>query len=173
MALILIDISKNASNITLRDDSTYGVAPTSVTLKHKYWTDTVETTKILDGTQKAAIVAAGGLVISPKFLGLSTSDTAVFADGEHHFQLVVDATTLDIKVLVNKAAEACIVSAIGKLAERDQDCPPAEYQLNKLIRWRFAADVKHDLKDYDGAHNLIVAINKLCCGLDCNCNSNT
>lgn len=172
MGLILIDISKNANSITLRDDSTYGVAPTSVTLKWKYWTDEVFLSLVLSAEQMTAIVSAGGLVVTPLLIGIAGATTdSKFTDGEHHFQLDVDGVILDLKVLINKAAEACIVSAIGKLSERDSDCVQAEYMINKLIRWRFASDVKHDLKDYDGAHNLIVAVGKICCGLDCDCNN--
>lgn len=169
MALLLIDISKNANTLTLRDNGS--IAPVSVTLKHRYWTDAEFVSIVLDAEDITAILSVNGLTINPLFLDLSTESTAVFADGEHHFQLDVDGVILDLKVLINKAAEACIVSATGKLSERDQDCPEAERILNKLIRWRFAADIKHDLADYDGAHNLIVAVNKLCCGMDCDCNN--
>lgn len=88
------------------------------------------------------------------------------ATGTYALQVAVEG---DLKVKINKAAEACIVGGIGKLAEVNCECIDNEKTLNKLIRWRFAADVKFDLLDYEGAHNMIVAINKICAASDCSC----
>lgn len=75
----------------------------------------------------------------------------------------------DLKVLINKGAEACITGAIGKLSECTCDCSDAIRKLNQLLLWKFGADVQMDRKDYDGAHNMVVTINKLCSSCNCGC----
>lgn len=75
----------------------------------------------------------------------------------------------DLKVLIATAAEACIVSSTGKLADIPGDCTAVEVILNKLIRWKFAAGILKDCQDYDGAHNMVVSINKYCASGKCIC----
>lgn len=77
----------------------------------------------------------------------------------------------DIKILINKAAEACIVSSTGALADIPGSCLEVEATLNKMIRWQFAANIQYECEDYDGAHNLVVSINKYCTSGKCICNS--
>lgn len=172
MALITLSVlstAKDASSITLKATPD-GAAPAAITLKWRYWTSTTTYTTVLTAPQITSILSAGGLQLTPVQVGLSGTAGSVFADGVH--QLTIVATGYpdgDLKVLFNQAAEQCIVSSVGKLAEKDCDCIDAERVLNKLIRYRFAADVQFDLKDYDGAHNLVIAIGKYCGSEDCNC----
>lgn len=84
---------------------------------------------------------------------------------------VIVGGSADLKVLVNKAAESCIVSSTGELADIPGSCLEVEATLNKLIRWQIAAVVQHQCQDYDGAHNLVVSINKYCTSGKCICNS--
>ena len=78
-------------------------------------------------------------------------------------------TEADLKILVSVAAEKCIVGAIGKISSQPCDCHEAAQQVDQLIRWKFAADVHFDCKNYQGAHDLIKAINGFCQPSDCNC----
>lgn len=91
---------------------------------------------------------------------VTTSGATVIAGGD-----------ADLKVLVNKAAEACIVSSTGALADIPGSCLDVEATLNKLIRWQIAAVIQHQCQDYEGAHNLVVSINKYCTSGKCICNS--
>lgn len=104
-----------------------------------------------------AAQSAGTLNLSTPFTGTSGAYSLAFS------------VEVDLKVLVNKAAEKCIVGLIGKLAEVSCDCADAERVLNKLVRWRFASDVKFDSKDYEGSHNMVLDIGLHCQGSDCNC----
>lgn len=169
ITLTSLGVATGALSITLKATSD-AAAPTDMTIKWRYWTDTDSTDLVLTGTQLTDILSATGLELTPDALGLTATTGTAFADGVHH--VISESTGFDdgdLKVLVNKAAEKCITSSIGKLAERDCDCRETETLLNKLIRFRFAADVQHDCLDYDGAHNLVVAIGKYCDDCDCNC----
>jgi hypothetical protein len=162
--ITVLAIDKFAKSITLGDTSS--PVTTAATIRWRYWTDTAfQPDVILSGAQITAIKSVGGLALTPDLVGLTATIGASFADGIHVVQVVVDAGTQELKILVNKSAEACIVSAIGKLSEKNCDCSDCEAALQKLIRWRFAADIKRDLADYDAAHNLVVSIGKYC--VDC------
>lgn len=165
-----IDTHKEAKSLTLKDTTAYGVPPAAMTLIFRYWTATTTYTLVLNSTQIAALRGAG-LVIDPVLLDITDTEGTAFSDGVWQVSASADAGahTGDLKLLINKTAERCITTAIGKLAASPCDCRDEELKLNMLIRRRFAADVKLDLKDYDGAHNLVVSIGAYCGSNDCNC----
>jgi hypothetical protein len=168
LSISLLSISKDGKLITIQDSSTPG--STSASIQWRYWTDLAfKPAVVLSGAQLTALKSVGGLGLTPDLVGLTPVVGQAFTDGIHVAQVTVDSGVWTYYILVNKAAEACIVAAIGQLSDHQTDCPILEKHLEKLIRWRFAADVKRDLTDYDGAHNLIVAVGKYCGSTDCNC----
>lgn len=68
----------------------------------------------------------------------------------------------DDKILVNKAAEKCIAETLASSSSLGCGCESTYPQVNKMIQWRFAADVAYDCGDYTGAHNTIVQLNRIC-----------
>jgi hypothetical protein len=169
ITLSLLSVSNDGKSITLKATSD-GSAPTDLTLKWRYWTETAEIETILSGGQLTSILSSTGLVITPDLVGLTDATGAAFADGVHHvISESIGFDDGDIKVLVNKAAEKFLTEQIGTLAEKDCECREKVVLLNKLLRFRFAADVQHDCSDYDGSHNLVVAIGKSSDDCDCNC----
>ena len=77
----------------------------------------------------------------------------------------------DIKILVNKAAEACIASTLGGSSPLDCNCSNNSAQVNKMIQWRFTADVLFNCDDFVGAHNTLVQLNRICNSTLSNCAS--
>jgi hypothetical protein len=75
----------------------------------------------------------------------------------------------DIKILVNKAAEACIAKTLASGTTVDCGCATNSDNVTKMIQWRFTADVLFDCEDYVGAHNTLVQINRVCNPLTCLC----
>lgn len=76
----------------------------------------------------------------------------------------------DIKVLVNKAAEACIATTLAASSPLDCNCVTGIDKITKMIQWRFTADVLFNCEDYTGAHNTLVQLNKLCALNSSTCN---
>lgn len=68
----------------------------------------------------------------------------------------------DVKVLVNKAAEKCIATTLGSMSPIDCSCSNDASKVNKMIQWRFTADVLFNCDDFTGAHNTLVQLNRLC-----------
>jgi hypothetical protein len=184
ITLSKIAIDKAAQSITIKavlqtepGGPIDGQTTSKGTLKVRYWTDTTFTDKLIDSDDDVNYLFGSGLVLTPQFLGISTNEDAAFADGVYQLKYTTEGYTTvdskalegDLKVLVDQGAEKCIASQIGKLAAQDCDCTDCEEELNKLLRWRFAAPVQFDCKDYDGAHNLVVAINQICGTKDCGC----
>lgn len=74
---------------------------------------------------------------------------------------------IDFKVLVNKGADACIASTVGKIAQTQCVCQKERQLINQFIQWRFAADVQFECDDFDGAQNLLTQINRYCTSAQC------
>jgi len=68
----------------------------------------------------------------------------------------------DLKVLVNKAAEACIAQTLAANSPLNCNCVNDIPKINKMIQWRFVADVLFNCDDFVGAHNTLVQLNKVC-----------
>lgn len=118
-------------------------------------------------------VIVGGVLYELNLSGTNNDTTLTLADAFEGATAAHDLVLLasgDEKVLVLEGGEACIVSAIGKLADRTDSCRTQEMEINKLLRWKFAANVQFDCEDYEGAHNLALAIKKSCDSGKCICN---
>lgn len=90
----------------------------------------------------------------------SLTTTFTGTTGTYHIWVSTEA---DLKILVEAPAVNCLVNRIGRISEKQISCS-VDY-LNdtlKMTMWKFSAEVKFDCKDYEGAHNLIVGIDKLC-----------
>jgi hypothetical protein len=68
----------------------------------------------------------------------------------------------DLKILINKAGEACIATTLGASSVIDCGCNNTAPKVNQMIQWRFVADVLFECADYTGAHNTLVQLNQIC-----------
>lgn len=83
--------------------------------------------------------------------------------GDYNMML---ATEADLKVLFTQYGEACIDSKIGRLASI-VNCNTKEVdKLMNLVRWKLAAEIKYQKRDYNGAHTLMVNVEKECTACD-------
>lgn len=72
------------------------------------------------------------------------------------------STEGDRKVLFTQMGEACIVSKIGYSAEKVRCDDKEIVKMMELVRWKLAAEIKYQKRDYDSAHKLMVAMEKEC-----------
>lgn len=85
------------------------------------------------------------------------------------------ATEADLKILIVENTKACIAGKVGKLASMNCCDRIVIDKLTDISMWVFAADVKVQCLDYEGANSLIQAAYKectYCISEDCTtCNS--
>lgn len=92
-------------------------------------------------------------------------------DTEEGYNLYI-APEGDLKVFVYQAANACLVSRIGTKLGQSCNCDTQEVdKLMHMVMQMFASQVDFNCKDYQGAHNKVVAVDLLCndCTKTCSC----
>lgn len=88
------------------------------------------------------------------------TDVFLGTTGSYNIYIAAEA---DLKVFLKEPAENCLVSKIGTIAEKQSGCEKSFIDDTLLMtQWAFAAKRKFDCLDYQGAHNMLVGIEKKC-----------
>ena len=153
-----------AASFTVKDTTAYGpTPPASTKLVLKHWADDVDRELVLTPTQQTALQGTG-LTLTPALFGLTTE---AFADGIWEVNAFSTDNSGSLKVLISEAAKKCIMLRIAKLS-KCTSCDDHEMtRLSMLADWKDAALAKYQFVDYQGAHDLITAVNTLCSPNDC------
>lgn len=72
------------------------------------------------------------------------------------------ATEADLKILIKESTENCLAGKIGKVAKMECCEDKVVDKLTDLTMWMFAAEVKLQCLDYQGANDLVLAAYKEC-----------
>lgn len=85
------------------------------------------------------------------------------------------ATEADLKILIQELAIGCVVSKIGQNTTKEACDKRDVDDQEQWIRWLMAAPIRMQCSDFNGAHNLVTAVDAQCrkCGpikSPCACN---